>query len=264
MKYYMPDYDKGFWGFGGIINYDQAGDGKYNLTDINALGSYTFKLNSSNLITLGALVGYASEGFTSGNFTWDSQWNGDAFDETIGSGEPFADRERLGYFETGIGLNYRWQKDQRTKLDLGVGAFHLLSPNTSFTNDGAELPIRLDIGGVASFKVANPFDIQLHVNYKTQQVHDELMLGALVNIYVNQNRGKELNLHLGSSYRTSGFLMPTIAIQYQAYYVGFSYDVNLTPFRSENNIWQGGPELHFRYIITKVKALSQFKACPIF
>lgn len=266
MKYYMPEFDKGFWGFGGIINYDQAGDGNYNLTDINGLVSYTYKINKSNLLTLGGLVGYASEGFNSGNFTWDEQWdnvNG-VFDPSIIGTEGF-DKERLGYLETGVGLNYRWQKSARTKFDLGIGLFHLLTPaNDFYENDDAELPIRYDIGGVASFKVADPFDIQIHGNYKIQSIHEEIMIGALAKIYLNQKRGKELCLHLGSSYRTSGFIMPTIALDYTHFYLGFSYDVNLTPFKAENNIWKGGPEVHFRYIITKVKALSQFKACPIF
>lgn len=267
MKYYMPDFDKGFWGFGGIINYDQAGDGNYNLTDLNGLVSYTYQINKSNLITAGGLVGFASEGYNGNNLSWDSQWNGDSYDPASNPGEPVLNaRDRFAYFETGLGLNYRWQKSSRTKIDAGIGVFHLLTPNNAFDNDNdnIDLPIRYDLGLTANFKLSNPLDIQIHGNYKLQQIHDELMLGALAKIYINQNRGKELGLHLGSSYRTSGFLMPTIALDYRQFYLGFSYDVNLTPFKTEQNIWQGGPELHFTYIITKVKALSQFKVCPIF
>ena len=45
--------------------------------------------------------------------------------------------------------------------------------------------------------------------------------------------------------------------------VGISYDVNTSAFHTVTDR-KGGPEFSVIYIITHVKPLSQFKACPIF
>jgi len=82
-------------------------------------------------------------------------------------------------------------------------------------------------------------------------------------MYVNRKRGQETNIHLGIGYRTSQSLYPKIAIEFQNYYVGFSYDTDLSRFSNATD-HRGGPELHFRYIIKSVKPLGLFKTCPIF
>ena len=85
-KYYTKNRDKGFFGFGAIFNYDQAGDARFNTSQLNLTGSYSYLLNRNNILTGGLLLGFSTEGFDQGAFTWDQYWTGVAVDPSQGSG----------------------------------------------------------------------------------------------------------------------------------------------------------------------------------
>jgi len=265
MKIYpKKNRDKNFFGFGAIFNYDRAGASSMNITDLNITGSYSYLLNKNNVLTAGLLLGFATEGYDSDGLSWDNYWDGTIADISRGSGENFANN-RFSYLETGVGVNYRYQKSARTNLNLGIGAWHLLTPTASYDGiNTTELPIRLAFNFEGTFKIANPLDIQLHANYNLQDEYDEILTGGLLRIHINQKPGSQYALDLGATWRYSGALIPKLAIHYNQWYIGASYDFNFDPFYTDFNIRQGGPEVHVRYIITNVKPLSQKKACPIY
>lgn len=264
-KLYVLKGEKHFLGVGGIINHDRQGDGNLNLTSININGAYHRILNQNNIISGGIVLGFASRGFNSQTLTWGNQWNGDAFDPSLGSGEGFSNFERVNFFESGAGLNYRYQKSSRTFGDLGAAVLHLIKPNTSFfTTQVADLPQRFTLSLVGQIQLLDKLDIQLHGLHQTQGKYAETIIGGLGKIYINQQRGKETQLHLGLGYRTSGSLFPTLALQYNNIYASFSYDVDRTNFNKTLQSNRGGPELHLRYFIANVKPLKVNKVCPIY
>ncbi len=264
-KFYSKKSTKGFFGGGVYFNYDKQGDSNLTLANINLSGSYTRILNRNNLLTLGALVGYSSRGFDPSGLTWDRQWD-QARNEVVrgaGSGETF-EFERFGFVETGLGLNYRWQKSTRTKLDLGLGAFHLTTPTAKFnvaTNEQS-LPIRLSFYGIYSRELTDKLDLQLDALYQNQSPYDELLFGGYLNFYLNQQRGKEFQFRVGVGYRTRKAIFPKVGLEFNNFFIAASYDIYLDEFSAEHG--GGGPELHLRYIIKHVKPLGKFKACPIF
>ena len=262
-KFLGKNSEKGFFSMGMNYNYDRQGSSNINLNNLNLAGSYSRIINKNNVITGGLLVGYSLRGFNRTNLTWDKQWDGDRPDFTINSGEDF-DMERVGFVETGAGLNYRWQRSSRTNVDVGIAGFHLVEPVTSFYEaDNVKLPMRLSLNAVANVKLIDELDVQLHILSQQQGAYEELVYGGLAKIYLNQKRGKELQFHLGASYRTTKFLVPTAAVQFSNLYLGLSYDIDMTEF-SQRHDNRGGPEVHLRYIITNVKPLKHFKICPIF
>lgn len=271
-KVYLEKLRSGFFGVGVVFNYDNAGDGNFNVSDLRGSFSYSHMLHKHHVLTGGITLGVASEGFTTdGALTWDNYWTGEVIDPSKGTGEPLLSKERFTYLETGAGINYRFQKSKRTNFNLGVGAYHLNQPKATFSTDSkSRLPMRFSISGVGSFKIINPLDIQLHALASLQGKYSEYVGGGLARIHINRNRGKEAALDLGASVRLSngfqaGFIAPTIALHYKRFYIGANYDINMTQFVSDfSNLRRGGPEVHFRYVITNVKPLSQKKACPIF
>ncbi len=264
MKYLPKKSDKYFLGFGGIFNYDQAGDSKLTITDLNLSGSYTYLLNKKNLLTAGLMLGVASEGFTPGGLTWSTQWTGAAFDPNLGSQEGFDRKERFSYLETGVGINYRFQADSsRTYANIGAGFFHLNQPVSSFIDLGdPNLPLRTSLNAVINIQVAKPVDIQIHGLAQFQGPYSEMVFGGLAKFHLSQKPGKQFRIDAGAQYRTSGSIAPTLAFKYNGYYLGLSYDINLSPFNDQFNR-KSGPEVHFRYIITNVKAINH-KPCPVY
>lgn len=266
-KFYPKKDTKSFFSAGLLFNYDVQGNvTDLNLTNIDITGSYTFGIDENNLFTVGGLLGYATRGFDGKSLTWDRQWDGNTFNPNAPSGEA-VDADRVSFLETGLGVNYRWQKSSRTKLDLGIGMFHVQEPKTALYDNGdVSLPRRITLSGVGSFEVAPKLDLQVNVLSQFQGDYDELVMGGLAKIHLNQARGKELELHLGGGYRTSGSVFPLLAIQYKNFYGGVNYDINVSDFNNDPVSIKKPTsfELHFNYIITDVKPFRKQKVCPIF
>lgn len=263
-KFYPKSSDSHFFSGGLSFNYDRQGDSRLNLSNLNLLGSYSKILNPRNIFTIGIALGYATRGFNPSDLTWDSQWTGSAFDNSIGSGETF-DAERIHFFENAIGLNYRWQRSSRNKFDIGVGMYHALEPGVAFyTNDDIKLPRRLNASITYQTPLSEKLDIQVNGLGQRQNEYSELLGNALLKIYMNQEkRGKEFQLHLGAGYRTSRSWFPIVAIEMQnRYYVSFNLERDISAFEVETN-GKAGFEAHFRYIITNVKPV-RLKLCPIY
>ncbi len=262
-KFYPKKSDKGFFAGGILYNYDRQGDASINLNNINITGSYTSLLSENHILTGGLMVGFSSRGFDLDNLSWDKQWDNGSFISSVDPGESF-DMERVNFIESSIGLNYRYQKSSRTKIDIGGGLFHLKQPRANFSSSETEkLPRRLSLSGIGSIELTDKIDFQLNLLHQIQEEYTETIIGGLAKLYVNKKRGKVTTLELGLGYRTSKALFPTLAVRYNEFYVSGSYDIDLTEFGDihGNN---GGPELHFRYIFTAVKPLKYFKICPIF
>jgi type IX secretion system PorP/SprF family membrane protein len=269
MKFYPKQWSKSFFSAGLIFNYDRQGDAALNLSNLNLAGSYSYVISSKNLFTVGALVGFASRGFDDENLKWDAQYNEitHQYDPNLPTLEELSNY-RFNYLETGLGLNYRYQRNTRTHLTLGAAAFHLNRPAQDFNTPvsdakKAHLGIRYALHGVANVKIASPLDIQINGLYQRQYVYTETVVGALFKIYLSQKRGKMFEFHLGSSYRFNDAIIPTIAVQYNDWYVGFNYDVTISKLEDYIN-HRGGPELHISYIVKSVPPQKAFKLCPIF
>ncbi|MBC7884677.1 MAG: PorP/SprF family type IX secretion system membrane protein [Saprospiraceae bacterium] len=264
-QFYFKNNDKHFIGAGAILNHDRQGDSRLNLTSLNVSGAYHRILTANHIVSGGLVLGFASRGFNSQTLTWDKQWDGEVFNGSLPTGESFSDLERINFFETGAGINYRYQKDSRTHVDAGGSILHLLSPNQSFYGaDSVNLPARISLSAIGNIKIANKFDIQLHGLHQIQGAYKETLIGGLGIMYLNQKRGKEIQVHAGLGYRTAKSFIPTLAIQYNNMYASLSYDIDTNDFNDILRSNKGGPEIHVRYIIANVKPLRQAKVCPIY
>lgn len=261
-KFYPKNSDKGFFSGGVLFNYDKQGDSNLALININLTASYTFVFNKKNLLSFGGMAGFANRGFDPEGLTWDKQWINNAFDPTAISGESF-DFESYSFLETALGLNYRWQKTERTHFDIGIGGFHITTPESRFYNGIDEsLPLRLSLYGIATMQLNDDMDLQLDILHQRQRQYRELVFGGYVNFYLNQQRGKETQLRVGAGYRTTKGLFPKVGFEYRNWLVAFSYDMDFSEFSDFNH--ENGPEIHLRYIIKHVKPLGKFKICPVF
>ena len=263
-KFYAKYGKKHFFSIGALFNYDVQGElTDLNLTNINLAGSWTKIMNDNNLFTVGALVGYGTRGYDSNSQTWDKQWDGVRFDATLDPGEVF-ETDRISFLETALGINYRWQKSRRTKLDLGIGGFHLFEPTVSFFDTGDEVSLsrRISYTGVGSFQISNRLDLGLNALYQTQEDSDEFIGSVLGKFHVNQNRGKELEFHVGLGWRSGRSWYPILALQSRTWYASINYDVDHSNFGDKGNITPNSIEAHFTYLITDVK--PKVKVCPIF
>jgi hypothetical protein len=167
--------------------------------------------------------------------------------------------------DVSAGLNYRWQKSKRTKIDVGVAAFHLNGPDQKFFDQtlAIKLPIRLNFNITPSFQLSKHIDLLLHAQYQNQKPFEETVFGGYVRLHLNTQRGKELKLSLGVSDRLNDAIIPKIALEWTDWYLGISYDINTSGFDRFTN-QRGGPEFSLIHILTKAHPLTILKSCPIF
>ena len=257
--------EKGFFSGGILFNYDQSGDSKLSLASLTINGSYTLPLTSSLFVGGGAYLGVGQRSFTEKDLKWDNQWDGTVFNPNLPTGEAF-DRTSFTFLDAGLGANVRLQGVDRTKLDVGIGAFHLNRPNYTFYKNplvDSRLPIRLSFYGLGILKVLDILDIYANGLYQDQGPYSETVLGGGAIIHLSNKKAREVELHLGAAVRLNDALIPQIALGYDGWKGGFSYDINTSDFEVATD-GKGGPEFFLTYTYKKLCPLKQTKVCTIF
>lgn len=257
-------YDEsGFFSAGILFNYDQSGDSKLSLASLSVNGSYTLPITSKFFVGGGAYLGAGQRSFSQNDLEWDNQWNGTIFDPTLPSGETF-DKTSFTFLDVGAGVNIRLQGVDRTKLDAGVGAYHLNQPGYSFYDEpGVNLPIRLSYYLLGILKLGDFIDLYGNALYQDQGPYSETVLTGGVILHLSNKKARELELHLGGGGRLEDAWMPMIAIGYDGWRGGFSYDLNTSPFKAATDE-KGGPEFFLTYTYKRLCPLRQTKVCTIF
>ncbi len=259
---FRPDGANSFFSAGAIFNYDQAGDARLATAYLGLNGSYTYGFTPGVLLTAGVQLGGGQKSLRTSELTWGNQWNGTKFDPTIDPKE--AIESSNFYFDLGAGLNLRLQSSSRTRLDIGVGAFHLNKPNSTFYNDASvELPLRTAIQAMGSLQLVSFLDLQVNGLYQTSGPFQEIVAGAMLNFHISQKRAREVQFAVGAAVRIDDAIIPMVEFQYDGWRVAFSYDITTSIFE-EANAGKGGPEFSVRYIITDVRPLDDSKLCRIF
>ncbi len=266
MKYKPNKPSKSLFSGGVVFNYDIQGDSKISLLNFNLAGSYKYFINTKHVVSVGALLGYSNRGFSMDDLRWDNNYDPvtGKYNGGLPSGESF-EGYRFSYLETGVGLSYDYVIGNRSNIKIGVSAFHLNRPSMNFYDSSKDkLDMRLSLIGLANIKIIDALDFQPSVLFQKQGVYRELVLGGLFKVYLSKKRGRKLALQIGLIGRLGEGIAPKLAVEYNAWYVGFNYDIVTKDNLSEYTNYRGGPEIHLRYIISSVRPLNDFKICPIY
>ncbi len=267
----------GVWAAGLGLNYDRSGDSRLTWLDLNLQGAYTHYLGDGFFVTLGGQLAYGNRAFQQDELRWSTgyQPGQGRFIPGLPSGENFGNTSH-GFFDISTGVNFRFQalsdialfdfKEKRTKVDVGVGFWHLNRPDQSFVEDEkVPLDVRISPYAQGVVQLSSSVDFVLAFTAQFQGPYSEKvgMLGGRV--HLNRNPGKQIALQLGFGYRFEDFgdaWYPMFQLDYNNIRVGLSYDVNISDFNiaTERN---GGPEVSARYIFKKVKPLPSRKFCPL-
>ncbi|MCB0661742.1 MAG: PorP/SprF family type IX secretion system membrane protein [Saprospiraceae bacterium] len=266
-KIYSPKVKKGFFGVGGMLGNDRAGDGNLSLLQLQLNGSYTYPIDKENLLTGGLMLGVGQRSFEFSKLRWNNQYNGDLFDPNLDPGEDFDDNGFL-YGDVGVGLNYRAQKlGRRSSIDVGLSYMHFNKPKQTFANQqgSSVLQPRTSIYLIQQLQIADKIDVYWNGLAQLQDKYFEGIAGFGGRYHLNQKRGKELAVQAGVAYRFNAIgdaAITNFEVHYQYWRLGLSYDINVSDFRAATNR-NGGPEVTIRYVIHKVKPIPLFRVCPI-
>lgn len=263
-KIYPRYKEDHFYGIGARLLYDYAGDSHLSILDLNVLGNYAFVLNPRNILSVGLGLNVDRREFREGDLRFPNQWDGDKYNPNRPTKEPYVGLNFL-FVDLSGGVNYRYQKNNRTWINLGVGVHHFIQPKQTFYDfkNPSGLPIRFSGMLSGSFKVIPTMDILLNGLWQVQQVYDEKVLSGLLRFYLNLRPGSQMALDLGVAWRKGDAFAPLMGIHYHNWYAGLSYDVNTSAFKVATG-GRGGPEFHLQYYFYRVEPLKEFKKCPVY
>lgn len=264
MKFFDRNHPTGFFSGGVRLFYDRAGDSKLSTTDLSINAAYTRLLAPKHLVTIGAGLGFIQRAFKTEDLLFESQWDGNAVNPSLGTQEQINNTNTL-FSNFSAGLNYHYQvPEKRTSLDAGIALFHINEPDEAFRDNAPrKLPQRLSLYAMGSFRAAEKIDFGLSAMSQSQGSYDEFLFGISGTYHVNQNRNEELAIRAGISFRTSDAFIPNIMVVYKQFTAGLSYDINSSDFKISTD-QRGGPELSFSYRVTKVLPPEALKICPIY
>ncbi len=263
-KFIDRNHPEGYFSGGIRLFYDRAGDSKLSTSDLALTGSYTRSFGPKHLVTFGLGLGMIQRAFRTEDLRFESQWNGNQVDPTLGTQEQLTNTNRL-FANISGGINYHLQiPEKRISIDAGVGLFHINEPDESFREDVERvLPKRLSLYALGSFKIAEDLDIGLSAMAQSQGVYDELLYGISGTYHLSKERYKKLAVRAGLSIRNKDAVIPNVMVMFKQFTAGLSYDINSSDFKISTD-QRGGPELHFSYRVTKVAPPDALKICPIY
>ncbi len=250
-------------GLGLLMFHDVAGDGQFRTIEVQGNLSYLFKItqDSSHVLRLGLNLGLNHRQLNWDKFYFDNQFNGIQYDPSLPANENFQ-TDRKTNFSTGLGATYTYQTDKRKFFTAQFAAFNINQPNQGFYNESVKRDVRYLMNLRVQYPLGFDFDLLPSINFSLQGKYRELSLGSSLKYTLVERLGVYRALYAGIWYRTLDAAYLSVGADYQNWFVGLSYDVNLSKLVPASNN-RGGFEIAIRYIINTFKPKQLLhRVCP--
>ena len=251
-------------GMGFVFNHDVAGDSRYGTSQFYIPFAYHFNLSQdSNLFFgIGIQPGIANVGFRTNKLTFDSQYDGDAFNPGLSSGENFSVLRRT-YFDINSGIRLQYNLRQRSSLIFGLAYSHFNKPKISFYKNDQ---IRLDPKLVSTFSFTYPIhrkvDLYIDGLLNSQGKYRELVSGLRLSYRMSETIRSAVNA--GVFLRTKDAILVVAGLEHKQWTFGLNYDINTSKFIAATQR-RGAIEFALIYVFAKEKLfVPKKRACPIY
>lgn len=192
--------------------------------------------------------------------TWGSQFDGEAFDNSINSSELYGLRSS-NYFDVGAGILYEFKTEGNSFLssdistfNVGISGYHLNEPKQEFlahTSDRLPIKIVAQFSGTFDLGLV-PLSLVPSMFYAVQAGTKEITPGMLLKLRKGRETKysgmfKESAIYFGAHYRIGAAIIPQLYVEFTDYMIGISYDLNNSDF---SNVKGGASslEISIRYI----------------
>lgn len=251
--------------FGGLLQHDRAGDGVLSWTQIGLTGSVAHAIGATQALSAGFGIAFAQRSFDISGLRFKNQWAGDYFDPALPSKETMGNRSGL-FPSLSAGFNWLYEPgDTRTRIQAGLGAFHLNRPSSGFKDDtDSRLPVRVTAHAQVAKQLSEWLDLIAIGAWQQMNTAREIMAGVgLRRVLAQDQLGNATAVQFTFSSRLGDALVPAFQVERGSWTFGISYDWNTSAFEAATNN-RGGIELAVVYHTLPVPPPRLFKACPIF
>lgn len=242
------------------VQHDRAGDAALTWTQVGALAGVAHALGESQALSAGIGLAIAQRAFDISKLTFKNQWSGDLFDAALPTGENF--NKNSGIAPTlSAGLNWHYgPAGARSRLDAGIGAFHLNQPKVNFRDDAdRRLPARFAVMLDGALQTGEFTDIVAFGAAQQMSEAREILFGGGVRRVLSPDVAVQFSL----ATRLGDAFIPAFQVEWFNWTAGLSYDLNISDFDVATNK-RGGFEIAVVYRTLPVPPVKTFKSCPIF
>lgn len=255
---------QGAAGAGLIFNNDVSGDSRYSINQLYVPLSYiqSFKSDTNLTVSFGISPGISNIAFKTQKLTYDNQFDGDAYNSALPSGENYPTLSKT-YFDIGSGIAAQYKLKNNGYISVGTSLSHLNAPNVSFFKDEA---VSLYKKSTSSLSVKYPIKdfLFLHadVMYEKQGAFHETVLAGRISYLLNPK--DNISLNAGISGRWNDAFIFLAGMDYKNYRFGLAYDVNTSGFVPATNK-RGAIEFSLLCIFNKRPVFTPKKrSCPVY
>ncbi|HQQ93319.1 MAG TPA: PorP/SprF family type IX secretion system membrane protein [Bacteroidia bacterium] len=248
-----------YMGLGMTIFKDQAGAAKLSTTSALLNASAIVKVGRGSAFSLGLAFGSVSTNADYSKLRYESQFNGNSFDESTVSGEiPYRQYTTL---DLGFGMAYEISKvkydqdyNDATSVKFGIGAFHLNTPTQEYgAGSKFELPVRMVYSIQSNIDLEDTrFSLTPMFVYQTQGKNQNLIFGSDIKFRMKTgtkitSKRSQNSLGFGLYYRRKDAIAARLIADIGNFSVGISNDFNISGYRAATNVSGGGLEISLRY-----------------
>lgn len=239
--------------FGAGLHFYNDGAGSKLTTNVVSIPlNYVFNLNRNNIFSVGVLPGLYQQSFNN-NQTWDSQWDGLAFNGATPSGE-FLNQSFMR-FDLGAGIFYQYQATETdSKFHIGLAANHLTKPNINFasTHEALDRSFTAHAGANVRYKYSKVgFSPMVYTLF--QGKNKNVVFGSSIDFLLKDAATrtvfrKEQSISFGIYHRLNDAVIASFMYKYAGFQAGLSYDANVSTARTYTST-MGAFELFARFAI---------------
>ena len=233
---------------------DRSSIGNLTQNKLMFSGGYN-KLIKANYFSVGIQAGLLHKGLDPNKYSYPVQWDNNIGEYTnqsgLGNEENFTNTNEY-LFDFNLGFAWARQLTEKLFPEIGAAFFHLNTPEESFFNNPENLEIRQVYNVRLNYKVNSKLVFSPNLLYSYQNKAQDMVLGAICKMKMNQNKSKIDEIFGGLNYR-DGFSRNydatnlIIGAKREEWQVGLSYDINISNLSSITD-YRGAFELSLIYI----------------
>jgi type IX secretion system PorP/SprF family membrane protein len=250
-------------GYALMVFHDVVGDGNFRTIEIQGNVSKVIKLtsDSTHSIRPGVNIGMNHRQVNFDKFYFDNQFNGVQFFPSLPTGEALFSDSRTN-LSVGLGTIYQYYDNERLNFTGGIGVFNVNRPNQGFYGDVVRRDVRFTLFGKGIYELNYDWDLVPGIQVSVQGKYRELMVGSSVKYTLVNRMGDYKALYGGLFYRNRDAAFLSLGMDYQAWFVGVSYDINFSTLVPASRA-RGGLEIAVRYIMNRFKPKKiVHRICP--
>lgn len=230
---------------------DKIGTSNLSQNQFNLSLSAIQQVNFDTKLSLGLQGAYNQQSISMDNLTWDTQFVGHQFNESLPSQELFGN-SKSNYIDINAGLllvNESWDN----RFTLGVAMYHINSPKRRLFS-GEKLPPKMVGHASYEFKLGRSTSSRSIIPkllYTRLRKHDEILVGAVYRDFLKQASkytrfSTETYIEFGLYYRVQDAIVLYTGMHYKRFQFGVSYDSNISKLSVASNTI-GGFEVSLSY-----------------